>query len=98
MTPSSTSPEGPRLTLLGKLFVVLFVAACAFGAYFLIRRRAMGPAGNAIIGQWIFWLAFNLWFSFSQPGIGYWDHIGGLIAGFVLGILFTNMTIAQRSR
>jgi Ca-activated chloride channel family protein len=36
MSPTS---EGPRLTILGKLFVVLFVAACAFGAYFLFTGK-----------------------------------------------------------
>jgi Ca-activated chloride channel family protein len=39
MSPSATNPEGPRLTLLGKLFVVLFVAACAFGAYYLFSGK-----------------------------------------------------------
>src|SRR3974377_1923377 len=39
MTPSSTNPEGPRLTFLGKLFVVLFVVACAFGAYYLFSGK-----------------------------------------------------------
>jgi membrane associated rhomboid family serine protease len=92
LTQALVTPTIPSLGASGAIFAIFG----AFGAYFLLRRRAMGPAGNAIIGQWIFWLAFNLWFSFSQPGIGVWDHIGGLIAGFVLGILFTNMTIAQR--
>jgi Ca-activated chloride channel family protein len=39
MTPSSTSSDGPRLTLLGKLFVFAFVAACAFGAYYLFSGK-----------------------------------------------------------
>ena len=39
MSPSPTNPEGPRLTVLGKLFVVLFVAACAFGAWYLFSGK-----------------------------------------------------------
>jgi len=59
----------------------------ALGAFFLLRRRALGPAGNALIGQWFFWLLINLVFSFSVPGIAAFDHIGGLAAGLVLGAL-----------
>jgi len=59
----------------------------ALGAFFLLRRRALGPAGNSLIGQWFFWLLINLVFSFSVPGIAAFDHIGGLAAGLVLGAL-----------
>jgi membrane associated rhomboid family serine protease len=59
----------------------------ALGAFFLLRRRALGPAGNSLIGQWFFWLLINLVFSFSVPGIAAYDHIGGLAAGLVLGML-----------
>ncbi len=59
----------------------------ALGAFFLLRRRALGPAGNSLIGQWFFWLLINLVFSFSVPGIAAYDHIGGLAAGLILGML-----------
>ena len=36
MTPTS---DGPRLTLLGKLFVVLFILACIAGAYYLFAGK-----------------------------------------------------------
>ena len=36
MTPTS---DGPKLTLLGKLFVVLFILACVAGAYYLFMGR-----------------------------------------------------------
>jgi Ca-activated chloride channel family protein len=35
----SDSSQGPRLTWLGQLFVLLFVAACAFGAWFLFMKK-----------------------------------------------------------
>ena len=92
ITQALVTPDVASLGASGAIFAIFG----AFGAFFLIRRRALGSAGNAIIGQWIFWLAFNLWFSFSQPGIGVWDHIGGLLAGFVLGVIFTNMAATQR--
>jgi membrane associated rhomboid family serine protease len=59
----------------------------ALGAFFLLRRRALGPAGNALIGQWFFWLVINLIFSFSVTGIAAYAHIGGLAAGLILGAL-----------
>ena len=67
----------------------------ALGAFFLLRRRALGPAGNSLIGQWFFWLLINLVFSFSVPGIAAYDHIGGLVAGLILGVL---LLPGQRSR
>jgi membrane associated rhomboid family serine protease len=67
----------------------------ALGAFFLLRRRALGPAGNSLIGQWFFWLLINLVFSFSVPGIAAYDHIGGLVAGLILGLL---LLPGQRSR
>src|SRR5262249_25500120 len=55
MTPSSSNPEGPRLTFLGKTFVVLFICACAFGAYYLFSGKkslkdAVPGAGNILSG------------------------------------------------
>ena len=52
MTPTS---DGPKLTLLGKLFVVLFVFACVAGAYYLFMgnkavEQARQATGNLIGG------------------------------------------------
>lgn len=69
----------------------------AFGAFILVRRRSFGPAGNAIIGQWVFWLLLNLYFSFSAANIGTYDHLGGLISGFVIGLVLVNMSGRQRA-
>ncbi len=39
------------------------------------------------MGQWVFWLVLNIVWDFSNPGIGIWDHLGGLIAGLILGFI-----------
>jgi membrane associated rhomboid family serine protease len=64
----------------------------AFGAFILLRRRQLGPAANGIIGQWFFFLILNLVFSFGGfavggAGIAGYDHLGGLAAGLILGVL-----------
>jgi membrane associated rhomboid family serine protease len=68
----------------------------ALGVFFFVNRRAMGRFGTSAIAQWIFWLALNLAFGFSQPGIGITDHIGGLIAGMILALIL--MPRLQRPR
>jgi len=58
----------------------------ALGAFFIVNRRALGPAANAMIGQWVFWLLLNLVFGFSgRTGLPL--LFGGLITGLVLGII-----------
>ena len=67
----------------------------AVGVFFLLYRRALGPAANAILGQWFFWLVLNIAFSFSG-GIALYAHLGGLIAGLALGALLTPVSVRRR--
>jgi membrane associated rhomboid family serine protease len=59
----------------------------ALGAFFLVNRRALGPTANAMLSQLGFWLLINVAFDFSVPNIGWQDHLGGLIAGLILGVV-----------
>jgi len=59
----------------------------ALGVFYIVNRRALGAYGRGAIGNWIFWMAINLVYGFSVPGIGIWDHIGGLVAGMLLGLI-----------
>ena len=72
------TPDSIALGASGAIFGIFG----AFGAFLLMRRRSLGPAVNAMIGQWVFWLGLNLFISFSDPQIALFDHLGGLIAGF----------------
>lgn len=38
------SEDGPKLTILGKLLIVLFIGACGYGAYLLFAKAPIGPA------------------------------------------------------
>ena len=87
-------PAVPTLGASGAIFGIFG----AFGAFLLMRRRSLGPAVNAYIGQWVFWLAINLFISFSSPDIALWAHLGGLASGFVIGAIMTSMAGGQRRR
>jgi membrane associated rhomboid family serine protease len=76
------APTGAALGASGAIFGIFG----AFGVFFLLYRRVLGSAANAVLGQWFFWLVLNLVFSFSG-GIALYDHLGGLIAGLALGAL-----------
>jgi membrane associated rhomboid family serine protease len=51
-----------------------------FSAFYLFSRR-LGRDTRPIL----FLIVINLVFSFTVPGIGYWDHLGGLAAGAIVG-------------
>jgi membrane associated rhomboid family serine protease len=86
------TPAIPSLGASGAIFAIFG----AFGAFLFMRRRALGPVANSLIGQWLFWLLVNLVFGFAVPGIGVADHIGGLVSGFILGAIF--ISVNPRSR
>jgi membrane associated rhomboid family serine protease len=86
---------GPDAVALGASGAIFGIFG-AFGAFILLRRRALGPAANGIIGQWFFFLLINIFFSF-QPGIGGLDHFGGLATGLLLGALFTGSVGRRRA-
>jgi membrane associated rhomboid family serine protease len=58
----------------------------ALGVFYLMNRGSRAY-GQGAIGNWLFWLAINLVWGISVPGIGIVDHIGGLVAGMALSFL-----------
>ena len=88
------TPTIPSVGASGAIFGIFG----AFGAFLLMRRRSLGPAVNAYIGQWVFWLAINLFISFNDPNIALWAHLGGLVSGFVIGAIMTSMAGRRRIR
>ena len=68
----------------------------AFGAFVILRRQMLGRAATPIIMQWLFWLIVNLVFSVADPQIALYDHLGGLVSGFLLGALLIPQVFKAR--
>ncbi len=59
------------------------------GAFFFAYRNRLGPAGNAMVQQWIFWLGLNVVFNvLASTSLAWQAHLGGLVAGLILGFVF----------
>jgi membrane associated rhomboid family serine protease len=86
-----TSPNVASLGASGAIFGIFG----AFGAFVILRRSLLGRAAGALIGQWLFFLVLNLYISVAVPGIALYDHLGGLISGFILGALLIPRLVRQ---
>jgi rhomboid protease GluP len=77
------APNIPVVGASGAIFGVFG----ALGAFYIVNRHALGAYGRGAIMNWVFWLALNLVWNISSPGLSITDHIGGLVAGLILGIV-----------
>ena len=82
----------PINTLAAGASGAIFGVFGALGIFYIFNRQALGRYGTGAITNWLFWLGLNLVFGFSQPGIGIWDHIGGLVAGMIIAALLMPRT------
>ncbi len=62
-----------------------------FGAILAIGLR-LGARGKSLISQMVPVVVLNLAFTFAVPFISKEEHIGGLISGFLAGLVFFYMT------
>jgi len=77
----------PLSTIAAGASGAIFGVFGALGVFYILNRQALGRYGAGAITNWLFWLGLNLVFGFTQPGIGIWDHIGGLVAGMIIALL-----------
>jgi membrane associated rhomboid family serine protease len=68
-----------------------------FGALVSVGVR-MGPRGRSLITQVLPIIVINLVFTFAFPGISWAAHVGGLITGFVAGLLLYMVSPRERQR
>ena len=78
------APNGPAVGASGAVFGIM-------GAFiFSIRRSPLyrhQPWTRSLIGQLVFWIAVNIAIGYSLPFIDNVAHLGGLIAGLILGLI-----------
>ena len=59
-------------------------------SFFLIMRSVLGEFGRQNFNAIALLAVVNLGFGFIVPGIDNWAHLGGLAAGFLIGIALTS--------
>ena len=66
----------------------IFGVLGAFGAFFLARRDVLGEMGRQTFLGIAILAAIQLLYGFDRPGVDNWAHIGGLVAGFAIGMAY----------
>ena len=74
-----STPDIPTLGASGAIFGL-------FGALVAVGLR-LGARGRSLVGQVLPIIALNLIFTFAIPGISASAHVGGLLTGFVAGLV-----------
>ena len=81
---SAIHHAGPAVGASGAVFGIM-------GAFiFSIRRSPLyrnQPWTRSLIGQLLFWIVLNIGIGYSLPFIDNTAHVGGLIAGLILGLI-----------
>jgi membrane associated rhomboid family serine protease len=57
-----------------------------FSAFYLVAKR-LGVDASRILTT----IGINLVLTFLIPGISYWDHLGGLFTGVIVGLIYTRL-------
>lgn len=73
----------PSVGASGAIFGILG----ALIAFLLKRHNTLSPQGKSILSQLLMWAGINLYLGFEMPNIDNAGHLGGLAAGFLLGLL-----------
>ena len=67
----------------------IFGVIGALAAYFVVQRKTFGQAARNNLAGIGLLVAINIAIGLSTPGIDNWAHMGGLIAGFFLGLVLS---------
>ena len=64
----------------------IFGCVGALAGYFIVNRKSMGEMGKQNLNAVLILAGINFTFGYIVPGIDNWAHLGGFIAGVILGI------------
>ena len=64
----------------------IFGCVGALAGYFIVNRKSMGEMGKQNLNAVLILAGINFAFGYIMPGIDNWAHLGGFIAGAILGI------------
>ena len=64
----------------------IFGVLGALIAFFVVQRSVLGDMAQRNIYGLLLLVGINLWFGLAVPGIDNWAHMGGIMAGFLLGL------------
>lgn len=67
----------------------IFGVIGAMAAFLIRNRETLGNQGRQHLQSLVFMIGINLFLGVTLPGIDNYGHIGGLVAGFVLGFLIS---------
>jgi membrane associated rhomboid family serine protease len=63
--------------------------------WFMVRTGTFEISGYLLI---LFWFAVDLFNAFEGAGqIAYWSHVGGIVSGFIVGILCLKLNLIERT-
>ena len=66
------------------------------GIFLFILIRNKGKVEDITIGRYVFMFAYSLYLGFKSTNVDNMAHIGGLLAGFLLGIVLYNMKVKRK--
>jgi membrane associated rhomboid family serine protease len=90
--------SGLLVTFLAPNQVTIGASGAIFGLFgaLVAAGLRLGARGRSLITQTLPIIVINLVFTFSVPGISWEAHVGGLVTGFVAGLLFYMVPSRQR--
>lgn len=84
--------SGQQLVLVGASGGILGIAGALLAESLLGRSQA----DKVLLRSLVQWMALLLLFSVAVPGVSLWGHVGGVVGGFVYGVVRLRLPLGRR--